>query len=93
MLQSSIFIPFLAERGVVEGSGHNPSSVAGRVGPYATDKANQMTANDGGCFSIVQHTAELSHTLVWRERVKRRRRRQKGRYWKEEAGRKEEEDR
>ena len=53
MLQSSILVPFLAERGVVEGSGHDPSSVVGRVGPYATDNAHQMTADDGGCFSII----------------------------------------
>ena len=64
MLQSSILVPFLVERRVVESSGHNSGSMVGRVGPHTTGMANQMTANDGGCFSIVQDTAELSHTLV-----------------------------
>lgn len=64
MLQLSILVPFLVERRVVESSGHNSGTMVGRVGPHTTGMANQMTANDGGCFSIVHDTAELSHTLV-----------------------------
>ena len=57
--------PFLVECGVVEGSGDDPGSVVGTVGPHATSKLNNLALDTSCCLTGVQNTTELSHTLIW----------------------------